>query len=101
MEFFREMIRSMDLRRPRVTVTDEAAVLENVAGIVMLSETAVTVCHGLSGGAARKLNRLSKPVYTTITGQNLTIQEISEGRLLIGGKIQRAEFFQLPDADSD
>lgn len=86
MEFFEEMIRTMDLRRPRVIVTDEMAVLENVANIVMLSETSVTVSHGLVRTA----------VYTTITGNNLVIREICEGRLLIGGKIQRAEFFQPP-----
>lgn len=87
MDFFAEMIQTMDLRRPRVIVTDEAAVLENVANIVMLSETAITVSHGLIRTAA----------YTTITGTNLVIREICEGRILIGGKIQRAEFFQPPD----
>ena len=89
MEFFEEMIQTMDLRRPRVIVTDEAAVLENVANIVMISETSVTVSHGLSRAT----------VYTTITGTGLVIREICEGRILIGGKIQRAEFFQPPGAD--
>lgn len=84
MEFFAEMLRDMDFRRPRVIVTDEVAVLENVSGIVMLSETAVTVSHGW-----QKLTH-----YTTIAGEGLVIKEICEGRVLIGGKIQRAEFLQ-------
>ncbi len=88
MEFFEEMIQTMDLRRPRVIVTDEMAVLENVANIVMLSGTSVTVSHGIHRG----------DIYTTIIGTNLIIREICEGRLLIGGKIQRAEFFQPPDS---
>ena len=96
MEFFEEMIQTMDLRRPRVIVTDEAAVLENVANIVMISETSVTVSHGLMGTAARKLTGKGSSAYTTVTGTNLVIREICEGRLLIGGKIQRAEFFQPP-----
>ena len=100
MEFFEEMVRDMDLRRPRVIVTDEMAVLENVANIVMLSEHAVTVSHGLSGRRANAA-RKGHPVFTTITGNGLVIKEICEGRLLIGGKIQRAEFFQSQDQDQD
>lgn len=96
MEFFEEMIQGMDLRRPRVIVTDEMAVLENVANIVMLSDTAVTVSHGLTGAAARRAARKGTAIYTTVTGTGLVIREICEGRLLIGGKIQRAEFFQPP-----
>ena len=96
MEFFEEMIQTMDLRRPRVIVTDEAAVLENVANIVMISETSVTVSHGLMGAAAKRLTGKRSSVYTTVSGTDLVIREICEGRLIIGGKIQRAEFFQPP-----
>jgi hypothetical protein len=101
MEFFEEMMRDMDLRRPRVIVTDEMAVLENVANIVMLSESAVTVSHGMSGSAARRARQpgRNRPIFTTITGSGLVIKEICEGRLLIGGKVQRAEFFQSQDSD--
>ena len=98
MEFFEEMIRDMDFRRPRVIVTDEVVILENVANIVMLSETAVTVSHGLSGASVRRSGKPEKTVFTTITGDNLVIKEICEGRLLSGGKIQRTEFFQSPDS---
>ncbi|MBR4861316.1 MAG: YabP/YqfC family sporulation protein [Firmicutes bacterium] len=97
MGFFDEMMQTMDLRCPRIILTDEMAVLENVANIIMLSETSVTVSHGLIGAAARRLTGKAPSVYTTITGTNLVIREICEGRLLIGGKIQRAEFFQPPD----
>lgn len=85
MEFFEEMVREMNLRKPRIVITDEIAVLENVAAIVMLSETAVTVSHGKK--------------YTTIAGSGLMIKEICEGRILIGGEIQRAEFFQSQNTD--
>ncbi len=92
MDFFEEMVRDLDFRRPRIIVTDEIAVLENVSGIVMLSETAVTVSHGKKKGGSR-------PDYTTVTGSRLIIKEICEGRILIGGKIQRAEFLQSQGSD--
>ncbi len=99
MDFFEEMVRDMDLRRPRVIITDEMAVLENVSGIVMLSETTVTVSHGWRKNrqTGRRTDRLTS--YTTITGTGLIIKEICEGRLLIGGKIQRAEFLQSSGTD--
>ena len=89
MDFFEEMVRDMDFRRPRVIITDGMAVLENVTAIVMLSESAVTVSHGRPGTA----------VFTTVTGTGLVIKEICEGRLLIGGEIQRTEFLQSQSAD--
>ena len=91
MEFFNEMVRDMDFSRPRLIMTDENVILENVANIVMLSETAVTVSHGLKHSMRTREGKVS---FTTITGTNIVIKEICEGRLLIGGKIQRAEFFQ-------
>ena len=91
MEFFNEMLRDMDFCRPRLIMTDENVILENVANIVMLSETAVTVSHGLKRSMRTQDGKVS---FTTITGTNIVIKEICEGRILIGGKIQRAEFFQ-------
>ena len=43
MGFFDEMMQTMDLRRPRIILTDEMAVLENVANIIMLSETSMFI----------------------------------------------------------
>ena len=85
MEFFSEMIREMDLRRPRVILSDDMAVLENVTGIVMISPGTVTVRHGKG--------------FTSVEGTGLFIREIGEGRLLIGGKVERAEFYQSQSAD--
>jgi len=74
--------RDLDFSRPRVVVTEDLVILENVSAIVMVSDTAITVGHGL-----KRQQR-----FTTITGTGLVIREISEGRMLIGGRIQKAEF---------
>lgn len=76
-----EIRRDADFSRPRLILTDQVAALENVSGIVLLSENSVTVSHGFA-----------KPTHTSIVGEKLTIKEIGEGRILISGKIQRAEF---------
>ena len=39
MEFFEEMLRDMDFRKPRIIITDDMAVLENVSGIIGLGGT--------------------------------------------------------------
>ena len=101
MEFFEEMLRDMDFRKPRIIITDDMAVLENVSGIIMLSEAAVTVSHGLLKTRKTGSGRSGLPGYTTITVQDLIKKEICEGRVLIGGKIQRAEFLQSQGSDSD
>lgn len=96
MNILEEVGRDLDFTRPRVVVTDELVLLENVSGIVMLSENAITVSHGVGHG--RKPERA---VYTTITGCRLVIREIYEGRLLIGGTIEKAEFLQPSDFRQD
>ena len=47
MKIGEEIRRDLDFTHPRVVVTDSMVLLENVAGIVMLSEQAITVSHGL------------------------------------------------------
>lgn len=94
MSFFGELVKDIDYTHPRVIVTDDMALLENVAAIVMLSETAITVSHGLKllGHGSRLAEKTGRQHFTTITGQNLIIKEIYEGRVIIGGTVQRAEF---------
>ena len=90
-----EMRRDLDFTGPRVIITDGQVLLENVSGIVMLSENAITVSHGLKHCSG--LQKTARPRYTTVTGKHLVIREIYEGRLLIGGSIEKAEFLQSPD----
>ena len=78
MRIMEEMAYDLDFTMPRVIVTGRLAILENITNIVMLSEKALTVQSGKK--------------YTTVVGEDFVIKEIGEGRLIIEGKIQRAEF---------
>ena len=72
------MAYDLDFTKTKVIVTERVAILENITAIVMISEKALTVQSGKK--------------YTTVVGEDFVIKEISEGRLIIEGKIQRVEF---------
>lgn len=78
MRIIEEMAYDLDFTKPKVIVTERVAILENITAIVMISEKALTVQSGKK--------------YTTVVGEDFVIKEIGEGRLIIEGKIQRAEF---------
>ena len=77
MRIIEEMAYDLDFTKPKVIVTERVAILENITAIVMISEKALTVQSGKK--------------YTTVVGEDFVIKEIGEGRLIIEGKIQRAE----------
>ena len=78
MRSIEEMAYDLDFTKTKVIVTERVAILENITAIVMISEKALTVQSGKK--------------YTTVVGEDFVIKEISEGRLIIEGKIQRVEF---------
>ncbi|MCI6854611.1 MAG: YabP/YqfC family sporulation protein [Firmicutes bacterium] len=78
MRIIEEMAYDLDFTKTKVIVTERVAILENITAIVMISEKALTVQSGKK--------------YTTVVGEDFVIKEISEGRLIIEGKIQRVEF---------
>lgn len=78
MRLLAEMEYDLDFRMPRVTATGNLVILESVKEIVMISQVAVTV---------RNAER-----YVTVSGNDFVIKEISEGRLVIEGRIQGIEF---------
>ena len=78
MRIIEEMAYDLDFTKTKVIVTERVAILENITAIVMISEKALTV--------------KKKKKYTTVVGEDFVIKEISEGRLIIEGKIQRVEF---------
>ena len=78
MRIIEEMAYDLDFTKTKVIVTERVAILENITAIVMINEKALTVQSGKK--------------YTTVVGEDFVIKEISEGRLIIEGKIQRVEF---------
>lgn len=78
MKIFEEVKFDFDFGMPKVIVTGNLAIIENVADIKMVTENAVSISNGKK--------------YVTVMGSNFTIKEIQDRRLIIEGKIQRVEF---------
>ena len=84
MVLFEDMATDMDFSRPKVYISETQIILENVSNIISLSDSQITV----SSGNRRRMR------YTSVSGENFFIKEISDGRILIEGQIQRVEFLQ-------
>ena len=78
MRLLAEMEYDLDFRKPRVTAVENCVVLESVKEIVMVSESSVTVKNSQR--------------YVTLTGNDFVLREISEGRMVVEGRIERIEF---------
>lgn len=78
MRILDEMAYDLDFRKPRVTAVENYVILESVSEIVMVGSNAVTV---------RSAQR-----YVSLSGENFVLKEISEGRLIVEGRIERIEF---------
>lgn len=78
MRLLAEMEYDLNFRVPRVTATGNLVILESVKEIVMISKDAVSVRNG--------------DRFVTVSGKDFVIREISEGRLVIEGRIQGIEF---------
>ena len=85
MKLIDEMKYDMDFNSPKVALARGLAVIENVKSIVMISETSLTVKCGDD--------------YVSVNGSDFVLKEIFEGRLLIEGNIQGAEFYN-PSSDN-
>lgn len=77
MDFKSEFQNDFDFTVPKVTITSGRAILENITSIAMISDKALTVSCG---------NR-----FITVKGENFSIKEICEGRIVIEGNIQGVE----------
>lgn len=78
MRLLAEMEYDLNFRVPRVTATGNLVIIESVKEIVMISQDAVSVRNG--------------DRFVTVSGKDFVIREISEGRLVIEGRIQGIEF---------
>lgn len=78
MRLLAEMEYDLDFRRIRVTAVENYVIVESFKEITMITQTAVTV----------KNDRR----YVTVVGENFVLREISEGRMVVEGTLQRIEF---------
>ena len=85
MKILNEMTFDFDIRGPKIIASAKAAVIDNIKGVVLISDESVTVDTG--------------KFYVTVKGQDFTISEIWEGRLELEGHIEGIEFYQTPGAN--
>lgn len=78
MGIFDEIAYDLDFRKPRVTAVENFVILESISEIVMVTDDTVTV---------RNAQR-----YVSLSGENFVLKEISEGRMIVEGRIKRIEF---------
>lgn len=85
MKLINEFTFDFDITGPKVTASANAAIIENVLSVVLISDTSVTVDTGR--------------FFVTVKGSSFVISEIWEGRMELEGKIQGIEFYKALGKD--
>ncbi len=80
MSIFDELIYDFELKRSRVLVSSNLAIIDNVQKLVLVSENSIVVSNGKE--------------FTSITGSNLLIKELGEERMRIKGTIEKVEIYK-------
>lgn len=74
-----ELLFDFSINMPRLLISGNTGVIDNVKKLVLINDTSIIVDNG---------NR-----YSVINGDNLIIKELDEERMLITGNIRSVEFY--------
>jgi len=74
-----ELLFDFSMKMPRLLVSGETGILDNVKKIVFITENSIVVDHG---------NR-----FSAINGNRLRVKLIEEERMIISGDIHAVEFY--------
>lgn len=85
MKILNELAFDFDITGPKIIASAKVAVIENIKGVLMISDESVTVDTGR--------------FYVTVKGRDFIINELWEGRLELEGIIEGIEFYQTLGAD--
>ncbi len=80
MKLINELTYDFDIAGPKITASAEAAVIENIRQVTLISDTSVTVDTGR--------------FFVTVSGSGFIISEIWEGRMELEGEITGIEFYK-------
>ncbi len=80
MSIIEELIYDFELKRSRVMVSSNLAIIDNVQKLVLVSENSIVVSNGKE--------------FTSISGKNLLIKELGEERMHIKGAIDKVEIYK-------
>lgn len=79
MGFSDDFLYDFSFSLPRLLVSGKICILDNIKRIVMLSEKEIIIYNGQR--------------YTAVSGNELSIREINDERMLVQGEIEKIEFF--------
>ena len=74
-----ELLFDFALNMPRMLVTGNTAVLDNVKKVMLLTDSKIVVYNGQK--------------YTSVEGKGFIVTELKEGRMLVSGEVEEIRFF--------
>ena len=82
-----ELLFDFAVNMPRVLVSGNTAILDNVKKLVLLSDSQIIVHNGKR--------------YTSLIGKKLVIKELKDERMLITGDMEQVQFYGTLQEDQD
>lgn len=82
-----ELLFDFAISMPRVLVSGNTAILDNVKRLVLLSENQIIVHNGQR--------------FTAVSGKGLVIKELKDERMLITGDMEQIQFYGALSKNTD
>ncbi len=82
-----ELLFDFSINMPRILVTGETTVLDNVKKVMLLTDGEIVVFNGQR--------------YTSVKGRGFVITQLKEERMLVAGEVEEIRFFTALQEDKD
>lgn len=82
-----ELLFDFSVNLPRILVTGETTVLDNVKKVMLLTDDEIVVFNGQR--------------YTSVKGRGFVITQLKEERMLVAGEVEEIRFFTALQEDKD
>lgn len=82
-----ELLFDFAINMPRVLVSGNTVILDNVKKLMLLSQNQIIVSSGRR--------------FTSVAGKNLIIKELKDERMLITGDLEQLQFYKALQEDKD
>ena len=82
-----ELLFDFSINMPRILVTGETTVLDNVKKVMLLTDGEIVVFNGQR--------------YTSVKGRGFVITQLKEERMLVASEVEEIRFFTALQEDKD
>lgn len=82
-----ELLFDFAINMPRVLVSGNTVILDNVKKLMLLAKNQIIVYNGQR--------------FTSVTGKDLVIKELKDERMLITGDLEQLQFYRALQEDKD